>query len=447
MSPVVFGCIVPHPPIMVPEVGQGREAQVLTSIRAMGTLAEELAAARPQTVFLISPHGPFMPDSMGLLTASEASGDLSMFGAPEAAYRFPNDLRAVDLIREEAASCGVPLRPISRRGYTYDHGVCVPLYFLHRAIQGASLVPLTFSMLPLQRHFDFGGALRSAADRLGKRVAIVASGDLSHRLLPDAPAGYDPIGHEFDRQVCQAVAALDSRALLDMDDELVYRAGECGLRSFTILFGALSGLPVRSRVHSYEGPFGVGYMVASLAVQEGEAGADEAEEMHPLARLAKEAVESFVRKGSLLRPPVGVDLGVSGRAGVFVTIRCGGALRGCIGTIEPTTRDVCHETIVNAIGSACRDPRFIPICSEELDELTYEVSVLGKPELAGDLSELSPKVHGVIVEKGRRRGLLLPDIDGVDTVEQQLAIAMSKAGIRPDEDGVTIHRFEVRKYT
>ena len=142
----------------------------------------------------------------------------------------------------------------------------VPLHFLKRALTGVSLVPLTFSWLPLETHFAFGQAIRKAAEASQKRVAVIASGDLSHRLLPNAPAGYDPLGKVFDEQLVAAVSRADIRAILKFDIGLIERAGECGLRPIVILLGALDGLKVKPEVLSYEGPFGVGYMVASLDI-------------------------------------------------------------------------------------------------------------------------------------------------------------------------------------
>jgi AmmeMemoRadiSam system protein B len=133
-------------------------------------------------------------------------------------------------------------------------------------LKNIPLVPLTFSWLPLTTHFAFGNAIRKAAERSGKRVIIIASGDLSHRLIPGAPAGYDPSGKKFDEQLVKAISDGDTPKILNFDSELVEKAGECGLRSIIILMGALEGLTVKPEVLSYEGPFGVGYMVASLEV-------------------------------------------------------------------------------------------------------------------------------------------------------------------------------------
>lgn len=166
--------------------------------------------------------------------------------------------------------------------------------------------------------------------------------------------------------------------------------------------------------------------------------------MHPLALLAKDTVESFVRQGALPRPSELTEE-MKERAGVFVSLKKHGELRGCIGTFEPTRRNVAEEVIHNAISSATRDPRFPPVSEHELSHLSYSVDVLTRPEPVSAAVELDPRRYGVIVERGPRRGLLLPDLEGVDSVEDQIAICRMKAGIGPGEP-VKLYRFEVRRY-
>ena len=450
MAGLVFGCIVPHPPIIVPEVGEGREVEVGATIKAMGELADHLADYKPETIFIISPHGQGHHDAMGVLTANSVKGNLRNFGAWSVEMQFQNDLRAVAALQEEAKALGIPLRPIGERRYDLDQGVLVPMYFLADAVEGVPLVPLTFSWLPMTTHFAFGQAIRRAAEKLERRVALIASGDLSHRLTPSAPAGYDPLGQVFDRQLVEAVKAHDVQRILTFEEDLVDRAGECGLRSIVILLGALDGLKATPHVLSYEGPFGVGYMVAYYEIQgverlgaQNDAPAEG--EIHPLAKLARRAVETYVRTGKLIRARR-LTPEMRERCGVFVSIhKKEGQLRGCIGTFLPTQANVADELIVNAISAATRDPRFFPITEDELSDLEYSVDLLAAPEPIDSMDKLDPKRYGCIVENGPRRGLLLPDLEGVETAEQQVEIACQKAGIFPDEE-IALYRFEVRRY-
>jgi len=267
MAGIVFGCIVPHPPLMVPDVGRGQEVAIKATLEAMETLCQRLAKQNPQTVLVISPHGQSHDSAMGILTAAASEGDMRRWGAKGPTIHFDNDLELVKLIKKEAEAAGISLKSIGERGYELDHGVMAPMHYLLPAVKGVPLVPLTFSWLPLEAHFTFGKAIRRAVEQSKKRVALIASGDLSHRLIPSAPAGYDPMGKVFDEKLVQALSRLDSKTILNFDSELIERAGQCGLRSFAILLGALDGLKIKSENLSYEGPFGVGYLVASFEVK------------------------------------------------------------------------------------------------------------------------------------------------------------------------------------
>ncbi len=165
---------------------------------------------------------------------------------------------------------------------------------------------------------------------------------------------------------------------------------------------------------------------------------------HPVAKLARETVESYIRESKISQPKE-LTPEMQERAGVFVSIHKHGELRGCIGTFEPTKGNVAEEIMANAISSATRDPRFPPIATSELDDLEYSVDILTKPEPVEDASQLNPKDYGLIVESGYRRGLLLPDLEGVDSVERQIEICRLKVGIAADEP-VKLYRFQVKRF-
>lgn len=436
---IVFGCIVPHPPLLIPDIGKGQERAIGATIQALEELRRRLEASRPHTLMVISPHGRSHYDAMGVLTAPSSQGDMRYWGSSIPTMSFKNDVELVNALMRECRAAGIPLRSIGEKNYQLDHGVMVPMYFLAPGAKGLPLVPLTFSWLPLGLHFAFGQALRRAAEATGRRVALIASGDLSHRLTPDAPAGYHPDGKVFDEKIVRAVADWDKEAILNLDAEFIERAGECGLRSIVILLGALEGLKVKPQVLSYEGPFGVGYLVASAEVVGVEEKAGD-----PFVRLAREAVETYVREGKVIQPK-DIPPEMQRRAGVFASIKKFGELRGCIGTFEPSRDNLAQEIIASAISSATQDPRFPPVTPDELPYLSYSVDILSPPEPVSDVKELDPKKYGIIVESGWRRGLLLPDLEGVDTVEQQIQICRQKAGIGPRES-IKIYRFTVERH-
>jgi AmmeMemoRadiSam system protein A len=167
--------------------------------------------------------------------------------------------------------------------------------------------------------------------------------------------------------------------------------------------------------------------------------------MHPIVELTKDTVEKYISKGETISPPTELTPEMNEKAGVFVCIKKRGELRGCIGTYSPTTDNVANEVIQNAISAATRDPRFSPVSPLELTELEYSVDVLSPPEKIDGPKALDPKRYGVIVKKGNHRGLLLPDLEGVNTIDEQIRIAALKAGISLTED-VELYRFEVKRY-
>jgi len=467
MSAIKFACISPHPPIIVHEVGRGREKEVQSTIDALEQVATDMAVHRPETVLLMATHGPLNPGAFVLLTAPDAQGDFARWGAPEVRLRFETDRELIEAVREEAGRSELPLDAAAGWDGGLDWSVTVPLYYLRCGMAAAPLTPMNVSFLSARKHFDLGMAVRRAADRVGRRAVIVASADLSHRLTEDGPYGYDPAGPELDRKIRDAVASWDAEALLTMDEEFRERAGDDAVASISFLMGALDGLRVQPRVLSYEGPFGVGYMVAAIDILEDEGGeayaraeAAEADPVepeniiasaagagHPLVRLARDAVEAYVCERRRLEPPPIVLNGLPAQAGCFVSLKTlEGALRGCIGSVQPLEPDLPREVVRNAIDAATRDPRFLPVASGELARLVYSVDVLGEPEPAAGLHHLDPTRYGVIVQHGRRRGLLLPAIEGVDSAEQQVAIARSKAMIEPHEP-LTLWRFEVVRLT
>ncbi len=444
---IVHAGIYPHPPVLVPAVGGPETRKLAATTAALSRLSACVKEAEANVLLLVSPHGPLNPGALSLLEEETLTGSFSRFGAPGIDFSYRNDRELVAAILEELRKAGLPVTTAQagrQRGgaaVTLDHGALVPLYFLEQAGVHLPLVHLTYAFLPPEQLFACGQAMKSAIQQLGRRAALVLSGDLSHRLLPGAPAGFSPRGREFDRLLIGLLQAYDVQAILGLDKNLLEEAGECGYRALLIGLGVLAGEAVNPQILSYEGPFGVGYLVADLtpANQGGRTGREESE----YVLLARLALETYVRTGKIVSVP---DSFLSREtAGAFVSIKTGGKLRGCMGTIEAVRKTLAEEIIANAISAGTADPRFKPVGRQELELLEYGVDVLSEPEEISGPQELDVKEYGVIVQKGHRRGVLLPDLEGVDSVREQLAIALQKAGILPGES-YRIFRFSVRRY-
>ncbi len=438
-SCLVFSGIAPHPPIMVPEVGRESISDVEDSIDAMAELARRVIESNAETIVLISPHAPLEADSFVAYDGPEVFADFSRFNAPDAYFTAQVDEKLLDAIREAAAARQYDVTMLA--GQDLDHGAAVPLYFLFRNGWEGRVVTLGYSYLSNEDHLRFGSCIKQAVDKLGRRVAFIASGDLSHRLKPSAPAGYNPNAHFFDEQVVAALRANSPQQIAEIDYNLRRLAGECGYRSMLVAIGACAELPLSCEVLSYEAPFGVGYLVAQLTNQPA------ASDYLDPPTLARSAVETFIRSGQILDPAEATRGLLGTPAPCFVSLKTlDGELRGCIGTIEPARDTLAHEIVANAISAATSDPRFEPVRVEELANLRYSVDVLFPPEKTV-MQDLDPNVFGVIVEdqSGVRRGLLLPDIPGITDAAQQVEIAARKAGIATGEP-VKLWRFKVERF-
>lgn len=462
---IEFGALLPHPPIIVPGVGRPDDLeQIKETTVAMKQIDGMLAQKPPETLVVFTPHGTVYSDAIIIYNDRALAGGLENFGLNRD-WQWETDLNLVEKISAIGAESGLPVFAMkqsdaSRGRFSkgLDHGVLVPLSFFNPAWAAqVKLVVIPLSYLPLEELYQFGKVVQRAAVALNRRVAVIASGDLSHCLKPGAPAPYDPRGKEFDLKLVELIDKGAVSAFFELDPVLLEKAAECGFRSLIMLLGTLDGIKFMSQVHSYQGPFGVGYAVASFQPEgdsqsmvealfqaRGAAVRSRREKESPLVRYARQVVETNL-KGEKLSEPADLKEYLQERAGVFVSIKKHGQLRGCIGTTEPTQPNVVAEVKQNAISAAMRDPRFESVSADELDDLVYSVDLLKQAEPISGIEELDPGRFGVIVRSGYRTGLLLPNLEGVETVNEQVAIARKKAGIGPNEP-VELERFEVVRY-
>ena len=458
---VVGAVAVPHPPLIMPEIGRGEEKKIQPTIDAYREAMRRMAALKPDTVIISSPHATMYADYFHISPRDHAAGDFGDFRVPGLKLEADYDAELVKTLSRCLMEAGVDGGTGAERMPKLDHGTMVPLRFVQEVMPDVKIVRVGLSGLSPRTHYRFGECVAQAAEILNRRVVYVASGDLSHKLKADGPYGFAAEGPVFDKECMAALAAGDFLRLLSIDAELSEGAAECGLRSFWMMAGALDRRKVESERLSYEGPFGVGYGVASFIVgerDESRAFGDlfEKAEKERLAarkaaedayvRLARMSLETFVKTGKRADVPGDLPPELSAaRSGAFVSLKKDGMLRGCIGTILPVTESLGAEIVRNAVAACSEDPRFSPVTEDELDALVYSVDVLTEPEPIPSDEMLDPKRYGVIVESGGRRGLLLPDLAGVDTVAEQLSIACRKGGIDP-EGPVKLWRFEVTRH-
>ncbi len=456
--------IVPHPPLAVPEVGRGEENGIADTIRGYEYVASRIAEIAPDDIIIISPHTAYFADWIYIAGGNDASGSLSQFRAPQVQIKLAYDTELRSKIERLAKDAGVPAGSVDQGGKPLDHGMMVPLYYIDKeySTDKYEAVSIGGSALPREKLLEFGKCLADATNAIDRKCVLLVSGDLSHKLKEDGPYGFDPAGPDFDEAFVKVVQSHDPTGFANLDNKMCEDAAECGLSGFIMMAGAIdeastiSGKSFTSELISHEGPFGVGYGVAVYEREDvaerisdcTDKSEDYCNDADPLVALAVATINQYVENKTIPETPE-LPPDEPDRAGCFVSIHVAstGDLRGCIGTIEPTQPTLADEIIANAISASTRDPRFHPISKSELNDLRVNVDVLFEPEPA-TVDMLDPKRYGVIVTLGMRRGLLLPDLEGVDTVSEQLSIACMKAGIPRDIDPsrLEIERFEVIRH-
>ncbi|WP_352418309.1 AmmeMemoRadiSam system protein A [Proteiniborus sp.] len=456
---------MPHPPIVIPEIGRGEEKKIQRTTDAFNKVAEDIARIEPDTIIIVTPHGPLFNDAIAMSFENKIKGNLGRFSAPQVNLSLEIDIPLTRKIIEYSAKEDIITVVMTRDSaktydieYELDHGSMVPLYFINKKHTKYKLVHITYGMLPKMQLYKFGMCIKKAVEDSDKNAVFIASGDLSHMLTDDGPYGYSPYGEKFDNEIISLLKDGDVLGIFNMDRTTIEKAGECGLRSYYVMLGAMNGYDIKGNLLSYEGTFGVGYSIMSFSLKETNLDTytilldqnrkrfkDKIHTTDPYIRLARESLTHYLMYGEYMNLTSYVTEEMKNhKRGVFVSLKNDGQLRGCVGTIFPTTKNIAQEIIRNAVEAGLHDPRFIPVTEDELEELDFSVDVLTEPEMATK-EELDPKKYGVIVRSRGKSGLLLPDLEGVDTVEEQLSIALQKGRIFPYED-YTIEKFEVIRH-
>ena len=432
---ILASFIVPHPPLIIPDVGGGREKEIEKTIHSYEEIAQEIAHMNPETIIISSPHTKAFKDYFYLSSTSTMNGSFANFGAENVSFEEKIDEELTTEIESLASKENFPVGGVEEE-VRLDHGTMVPLYFIRKHLPKCRIVVVGLSGLSLNKHFHLGEIIARAVENVNRKVVFVASGDLSHKLQEYGPYGFAKEGQEYEEKIQKTLSSASFLELLDYKEDFLYKAAECGHPSFAIMAGAWQDRQLIPKFYSHEDVTGVGYGIWSYYPKEDE-----------YVSLAKLSIESYVKNHNIIEIPDNLSKELlEEKKGVFVSIHKNGLLRGCIGTFLPMQECIAEEIIQNAISASTKDPRFPAIQEEELKDLEISVDVLSTPESIASKEELDPKKYGVIVRKGFRRGLLLPDLEGIDTVDKQIQIAKNKCGIKPEEE-VSLERFEVIRHS
>lgn len=458
---IIAGFMMPHPPLAVPQVGRGDENKIRNTIAGYERAAAEIAAIKPDTIVLTSPHSVMYLDYFHISPGREARGDFSQFRVSGYEKTVRYDEQFVANLADACLHADIPAGTLGEQDSSLDHGTMVPLHFVDQKYTDYRLVRIGLSGESLLKHYELGQLIEQTSVKLGRRTVFIASGDLSHKLKEDGPYGFAPDGPVFDERIMDIMSRAEFGKLFDFSPEFCSAAGECGHRSLVIMAGAFDRKKVRAEKFSYECPYGVGYGICSFYPEEIDGSRDfgiqaagaEARKKEMIragedeyVKLARNSLETYVKSKAVMEmPDILPEEMKKKRAGVFVSLKKDGNLRGCIGTISPVRENIAREIIENAVSACAHDPRFSPVREDELDDIVYSVDVLDEPEQITDKNQLDVKKYGVIVSSGSRRGLLLPNLEGVDDVDEQIRIARQKAGIGAEEPAA-LERFQVVRH-
>ncbi|OJV62668.1 MAG: hypothetical protein BGO41_15730 [Clostridiales bacterium 38-18] len=475
------GYLMPHAPAFIDSIGEDQLHQVSSTRSAMYKVAEEIAQLRPDVIIVISPHGPIFSDAIAIYDQNTYFGNFKAFGEYNLNYHFEKDTTFINSFKAFNKSEQGDFYCLNERQFkefntpeALDHGVLVPLHFISQRYNDFKLVAMSYGTFSYYRLMKNGELLSDFISQTNKRVVVIASGDMSHALKDSGPYAFHEDGRKFDQEMQKQLQANKPYEVFKLPRDIIENAKECGLRAYALLMGMLNLYKLNTVMYSYEAPFGVGYLVASLEILN-ESKVDEVERLSEfykqrhaelrkneddLVTFTRRVIEAYTITGK--RPIVSFkddritinDLVVRSNRfkqmsqierGCFVSLNIEGSLRGCIGTIAATEQNVIYEIAKNAVSACSKDSRFSPVTIDELDSIEVKVDILSELNPVLNINQLNPRSYGIVVRKGYMQGLLLPNLDGINTVEQQLEIASSKGGFTVDEIEEILY-FSVDRY-
>lgn len=474
---------LPHAPILISNIGNNQTEQAQKTVTALERISNEIAKINPDTIVIISPHGPIFNDAISIYQLNHYRGDFEQFGVKELAVSFEKDDKFIEALLKENDSQEGLFYPLLDQEFEMfqqfpklDHGILVPMYFLKKAGVQSKIVCMSYGIFSYEKLMEHGLMIHKTSEALNQKTLIISSGDLSHTLTDCGPCAYHSSGEKLDLIICEAFENHSPYAPFLTKNSLIMEAEICGLNPFAIGIGAFIGRGIESTLLSYEGPFGVGYMVASIKenknapldhyskfkIQRNRENAQKRLEEHFYAKIARACIVHFQNtqrvprtyltsngvkvENQFFKFPFDVfESDLRETSGIFVTLMHMGNLKGCMGCVRPNGQQLLDLLVDFSINAYAFDSRFEPLDPQLIDELEVHVEILSPLEKVLSKEDLDPKAYGIFIEGKGRHGVLLPNIHGIGSVDEQLTIACNKVGIRVDEIE-TMHRFSTSKY-
>lgn len=466
MKRLLKSFVVPHAPVLIPEIGREENSFCARTVDALRQMALEIATLKPKRIVIVGPHGVVFSDAFSVYYKKKIRTDFDNFTFKNIDRDYKLDLSFIDKLSFLTGKRDITIAKIDESmadlfnvGLELDRGAGVPLHFISEIYDVFELVPLTYGLLPVSELYEFGTVLKKCIESSDKSTVFLASGDLSHCLSGPGSGAYSPNGKKFDEMVMETLRTNKPYEFLTYSSKKKDMAQSCIYQSLCVLYGMFESSYYQSKLYSYEAPFGVGYMVASL---------DEVPGITPpllssllefeenkfvrvrdseddYIRLARDTIEYYVlNKRIPFWDRTKYDIKAQ-KAGCFVTIKTSSGLRGCIGTVRAKKQDIFQEIVSNAVLSCSEDDRFEEVEDYELDDLYITVDILSELEPVLSVDELDPDKFGIVVSSGEKMGVLLPALEGIHSVSRQIELALERAKIKPGES-YSIHRFTVERH-
>lgn len=261
---ITFASLVPHPPLLIPEIGQDHLAELEKTVTAYQALERELYVSQPETILLITCHGDIRDQAFTINQNPNLRSRFKEFGDLITNLNFPNDV-ALGYQIKESCETTLPLTLVANE--IMDYGAAVPLYYLTKNLPQIKVVIVSISNLSRSEHVRFGAVIKKIIDTSSQRIAVVASADLSHKLHQDSPAGFSVKAQEFDQSIRRLLAANQVTEIINLDESLLREAGECGYRSLLVLLGIIKDFNFKTEELSYQSPFGIGYLTVNFKLE------------------------------------------------------------------------------------------------------------------------------------------------------------------------------------
>lgn len=457
--------VMPHPTMIIPEMGEGEEEKITATADACAKVADEIGEIKPDTVIIVTPHGPQFSNSVAFSLEEKIYGQLKKNDETKVFLNFDINVSITNNIikelRQEHINCvriDGKTSEIYGLSYELDYGTIIPMYFIDKKLSDYNIVHITCGNFSKYDLYKIGMTVKKVIEESDSRAVFIASGELSHRLIEGGPYGYTPEGEKFDKEITTLLSNGDVLGIFNMEQLKIDLAGECGMIPFYSMLGAMNGNKISGELLSYEGPFGIGYGVMNFSLSESDNNTHElllndknqryqqkknSEGVH--VKLARDSLTEYLKNGNKIDLPSYVtEEMIENEAGVFIRILKYGKVIASGGSYLPRAKNIADEIIFSSIELTQVRVQQAGVSLSDLEDIDILVDVITDVEKVNK-EELDPNLYGIYITSGLKNGFVFPKLPDINTSEEQIALGLKQGNISPLDD-YTIERFKVSSY-